>query len=362
MDLQLFAEERTEEATPRKLQEARKEGRAARSADLAAGIGLVASTMALQFFGQTFYEQLAGGMVHNFSGAGRTDLTQEGLLVLLTDWAIGMMKALVPFAAVLAVIGLLVSLLQTRFLVTLNSLAPKAERISPISGFGRIFSTNTVVEQIKGLLKLALIGWIAYAEVAALLRIMPNLLGQPVAVGVVAICTTLIDALMSIGYVLLAIGVLDYGYQYWSFRKSLRMSKDEVKREHKEQDGSPELKQRQRQTQREMARRRKALQDVPQADVIITNPTHYAIAISYAAGKESAPRVVAKGTDLLAQQIKTLARDHQVPTVENRQLARTLYATVEVGEPVPPELYQAVAEVLAFVYSLRRQERHLRPS
>lgn len=357
MDLQLFAEERTEEATPRKEEEVRKEGRAARSQDLAAGVGLVAATMALQMGGPRLYESLAGSMVETFSHLSTADLTVAAVQARFTDWVVLSLQALLPICGAILAVGIALGLFQGRLTFSWKPLAPDFSRINPASGFSRMFSLRTLVEQGKGLLKLTIVGFVGYQEVTDLLPQIPNLLGQSVAAGIVALTSRAVTGLQTIGFALLALGVLDYGYQYWEFRKSIRMTKQEVKQEHKQQEGNPESKQRQRQTAREMARRRRALKAVPTADVIITNPTHYAVAIRYSAGKDAAPRVIAKGTDLLAQRIKVIARQHGVPAVENRSLARALYAGVDVDQGVPPELYLAVAEVLAFVYSLRRQQR-----
>jgi flagellar biosynthetic protein FlhB len=354
--LQLFSQERTEEATPRRLQKARDDGQAPRSTDLMAGLSLVVATMALQNLGPTFYNVMAQGMVEAFSGL-QQNLTPEATQEIFRTWALRYLRTVVLMAAIIAVVGVIAGLLQTRFLVSSKPLAPDFSRINPLSGFKRIFSLRTVVEQAKGLVKLAVVAFVAYKAMSDLFFQIPNLIGQNVAVGTAAVASRAIGGLQSIGYALLAIGVFDYAYQYWEFKKSIRMTKDEVKREHKDQDGSPELKQQQRKRAREMARRRRAIKEVPGADVVITNPTHYAIAVRYDAQKDGTPVVIAKGSDLLAQRIKVVARKHDVPLVENRPLARTLYATVEVGKAIPPELYQAVAEVLAVVYSIRRQER-----
>jgi flagellar biosynthesis protein FlhB len=357
MDLQFFAEERTEEATPRKLREARKEGRAPRSQDLAAGVGLLATATALHSPGPGLYEQLAEAMTRTFTTLGPRELTLDLVGPLLQDWALVAARALLPLVGIILAAGVAGGLLQTGLLFSTKPLVPDFSRLSLAKGFQRIFSVRSLVEQFKALLKLGAVGYVGYREVLAMLPAAPNLMGGNVALGVVAIATRVTGALQTIGMVLTALGALDYGYQYWEFRKSLRMTKQEIKQENRQQEGNPELKQKQRQRARELARRRKALKEVPLADVVVTNPTHFAVAIRYKAGLDSAPVVVAKGADLLAQRIKVIAKQHAVPTVENRPLARTLFSTVEIGKTVPPDLYHAVAEVLAFVYSVRREQR-----
>lgn len=326
-----------------------------------AGLGLVAATMALKSMGPGMYEQLAVGMAQAFQGLNQTSLTMETAGEILQHWGLIFLKVAMPFAGVLLALGLMGGVLQTRFLFTLNRLKPDFSVLNPVSGLKRLFSTRTVVEMIKSLMKLALVGTIAYRDLVAMIPAFPNLMETGLRPAVAYIATKAVGALQSIGMGMVVIGLLDYGYQYWEYRKSLRMSKQEVKQEFREQEGSPELRQKQRAKAREMALRRKAIKDVPLADVVVTNPTHYAIAIKYDPVESTAPKVLAKGSDLLAQRMKEIAKEHQVPMVENRPLARTLFATVEVGQPIPPELYQAVAEVLAFVYSLRRQQRQDHP-
>jgi flagellar biosynthesis protein FlhB len=321
------------------------------------GVGLVAAAMLLKSGGPGMYEQMARAMTETFSGLSAAELTLDRLGTVMQDWGLLFVRVLLPVAGAILGVGAAFGLLQGRLSFSTKPITPDIGRLNPGRGLGRIFSGQTVVETVKALLKLTLIGYVGYSQVAAMIPQVPNLLGQSVAMGVTVTVSRAVSALQTIGFGLVALGVLDYGYQYWEFRKSLRMTKQEVKQEHKQQEGNPELKQKQRQRARELARRRKALKEVPRADVVITNPTHYAVAIRYAPGKDSAPTVVAKGADLLALRIKAIAKKHEVPTVENRPLARSLFATVEIGKSIPPELYQAVAEVLAFVYSLRRQKR-----
>lgn len=308
--------------------------------------------------GARLFLPVADSMADTFERlADFRDLSAAGTGQLLANWAVLYLQALAPLIGTLAALGVGVGLLQSRFAVALKPLAPDLNRVNPGAGLTRILSIRTLVEQGKGLLKLSAVGYVAYREVAEIIPQSPNLMGMTAGMAVAELGSRLVSAMQNVGFALLAIGVLDYLYQHWEFRKSLRMTKQELKQDHKQQEGSPELKQRQRQRARELARHRRALKDVPTADVIITNPTHYAVALRYAAETDPAPRVLAKGTDLMAQQIKQMASQYEVPVLENRPLARSLYAAAEVGESVPEELYQAVAEVLAFVYGLRRQRR-----
>lgn len=357
MDLQLFAQERTEEATPRRLRKAREEGQAPRSADLITGAGLAAAATALKSLGPGFYELIARGMSDALSSL-KLDLTPDTVAGLIQTWGLLYIKAVLPLTGIILAVGVGLGLLQTQFLFSLKAIAPDFKRINPGAGFQRIFSMNTVVELIKGLAKIGIVGYVAYRNIITGLPSAPRLMDQSVAQGIVTIAGSAVSALQTIGLALLALGAADYGYQYWRFLQSVRMTKQEVKQEFREQEGSPELKSKQRAKQRELARRRKAIKDVPTADVVITNPTHFAVAIKYAPEENEAPKVIAKGADLLAQRIKVIAKQSGVPTMENKPLARALYNTVDVGKTIPPELYQAVAEVLAVVYGQRRHERH----
>jgi len=313
--------------------------------------------MALKGFGPTIYEALAGAMTETFTGLKPMELTADTAGEMAIHWAHVLIKAGLPVIAVILAVGVAIGLGQSGAAFSFKPLSPDFNKVNPVQGFSRIFSLRTVVELVKSLLKLGVIGYVAYSDIAELIPAMPNLMQANPAAGVAEIAVRAVNGLQRVGVALIVLGVLDYGYQWWEFRKSVMMTKQEVKQEHKQQEGNPEVKQKRRAKARELARRRKALKDVPLADVVVTNPTHFAIAIKYAAGEDAAPRIIAKGSDLLAQRIKVIAKQNAVPMVENRPLARALYATVDVGKTVPPELYQAVAEVLAFVYNLRREER-----
>jgi len=315
--------------------------------------------MALGSLGPNVYEQVARAMVETFSHLHGSELSVQRATDLGVTWALVFAKAVLPLVGIILAVGLLFGLLQGQFTWSLRPLAPDFNRINPIQGLIRMFSLRSLVENIKALIKLGMIGYIGYREIVLVLPQIPNLMGQGVALGLSEIAHTVVTALRNVGFALVGVGILDYGYQYWEFRRSLRMTKQEVKEEIKQEEGRPEVKQRQRQRARELAMRRRAIREVPKADVVVTNPTHYAVALRYEAEKDIAPRVIAKGADLMAFQIKAVAREHQVPMVENRTLARQLYDKVPLGRPIPPELFQAVAEVLAFVYNLRRQQRRM---
>lgn len=263
-------------------------------------------------------------------------------------------KAFLPVIGVAMVVGVVVNLLQVGVMFTAEPLSPNWARLNPVAGFTRLFSRRAFVESVKTLLKVLLIGWLTFsavrADAAMLLRTSEI---DPLMV-LMLVGQLLYKMAWRVGLAMLVLALLDYGFQRWEYEKSLRMTKEEVKQELKQTEGDPQVRSRIRARQQAIARRR-MMQAVPKADVVVTNPTHYAVALQYDAQKMAAPTVVAKGMNLIALRIREIAQQHGVPIVENPPLAQSLYRTVDIGEQIPPELYQAVAEVLAYVYRLRRR-------
>jgi len=274
------------------------------------------------------------------------------ILQLLGMVMLQLLKLVGPLFAVGLVVGVVVNYAQVGSLFTMEPLKPKFSNLSPLKGIKRIFSARGLVELIKSLLKIFVVGIVAWQSLRAEENNIVKLMDLDLMTGAGYIFTTALDIAVKICVIMVIIGVLDFGYQWWQYEKDLKMSKQEVKEEFKEMEGNPEIKQKIRQKQREMSMRR-MLSEVPKADVVITNPTHFAIAIRYDPQKAPAPIVVAKGQDYLAQRIKDVAKANGVETVENKLLAQALFKAVEIGKQVPPELYQAVAEILAFVYQLK---------
>ena len=345
-------EEKSFPATPRRRQEARKKGQVARSAEFGAALTLLALVLALHALlpGEAGLSLLRDmGTAFRFSphDSDFTFVTVQQWQMRGIGWAASL---LLPAGLLAVVLSLAAGIGQVGFAATPEALAPQWSRLNPASGFKRLLSMRGSVEALKGLLKMALVGGICYntlrhaIESGDLLRTMRMPL--PEAVGVAG---SLIWTLgLRVSVVLLILAVADFAYQKYEFEKSLKMSLSEIKQEMKQSDGDPQIKARIRRTQREMSKRR-MMQDVPKADVIVTNPTHFAVALRYEPGA-SAPKVVAKGQDEIAAKIREIAREHKVPLVENKPLARTLYQSVEIGHPIPADLYEAVAQVLAFVY------------
>jgi flagellar biosynthetic protein FlhB len=258
---------------------------------------------------------------------------------------------LLPFLLLLMVLTVAGSLAQTGAVVTGKKLIPKLENVSPLKGVKRLFSTDSLTRALMGLFKMALIGVVAYYTIVA--GIQPVLgAGTVPPAGILHMSSEILFTLMlRMALVLLILGLLDYFYQRYKFEQRLKMSKQEVKDELKRMEGDPLLKQRRRQTQARLAMQRIA-NDVPRSDVVVTNPTEYAVALQYNEQTMAAPRMMAKGKDFLALRIRQVAQQHRVPLVQRPPLARGLYASCEVGEQIPPAYYRAVAEVLAYVYQL----------
>ncbi|CAM4301477.1 Flagellar biosynthetic protein FlhB [Kerstersia similis] len=344
--------EKTEPASPRRLEQAREEGQVARSRELSTFLILAGGMAGLWLSAMLLYEKI-GGMLHRSLGFSRTVAMDETQMLAQNAASAGeVLLGLMPLFAVLLVAALAGSVLLGGLLLSSKSLAPKMERLNALKGMKRMFSAQTLIELIKALAKSLLIGGVAAWAIWTRRDTILALLNVPVAaalaeaLGMVArVCVTIIAAL-------LFIVLLDVPWQIFSHLKKLRMSRQDMKQEHKESEGDPHVKGRLRQLQRSMARRR-MMANVPQADVVVTNPTHYAVALRYEEGKGGAPRVVAKGSGLVAARIRALAAEHGVPLLQAPPLARALHHHVELEQEIPIELYAAVAEVLAWVFRLR---------
>ena len=346
-------QERTESATPKRREEARREGRVPRSQELSAATLLLVGAGALCYAaGGTIGYQTRTFIAADVMWLGATPLSVASASGLVRAAAWHFMLALVPFAVAVVGTALLVGAVQGRGVITLHPVTPKLSHLDPMNGLGRIFSLQSPFTLLKALVKFAVLGSVTYI---ALRRAWPEVTALSAAGpgGILATVRSLSFALvLNVGLAFLVLAVADYAYESWRHEKSLRMTKQEVQREHKESEGDPLVKSRIRSLQRATSRKR-MLRDVAKADVIITNPTHIAVALKYDATAASAPIVLAMGERKLAERIKAIAQDAGVPMVENRPLARSLLASAKVGQQIPAALYAAVAEVLAYVYRRR---------
>lgn len=364
-NLQWFAKdgeggEKTEPATAKKLQDARKEGQVAKSKELSAAVELIALFLVLKIFVSYIGENLISvfpviyhkmpDIINNSAGG----LSVFTVTTVVNNVMLVILKILAPVFAIGVTCCVLINILQVGWKVTGKPMQPKFSKINPMSGFKRIFSKESLFELVKSIAKIALIAYVAYTSVKDHQNDLFLLYDIPLMQVIILIGSIVIDAGLKISIVYLVVGIVDWLYQKHKFKEDMKMTKQEVKDEYKNTEGNPEIKGRQRSKMREASQRR-MMQNLPTADVVITNPTHLSVAIKYDADKNSAPVVIAKGEDFLAMKIREIARENNIEIVENKPLARMLYANVDVGAEVPPELYQAVAEVLAFVYSLKNK-------
>lgn len=353
IELQLFAQEKTEKATPKKRREARQKGQVAHSREVNSALVLIGSMFALYLFAGYLLQQIKGNMQYFLSvSPDDSQFTIHGayqmiVLIFLKTGAI-----VAPVAGVALVTGLLSSYAQIGFLFTAKPLEPKLDRLNPVEGLKRILSRRSLAQLLKSLLKLAIIVYTAYKYLQSKYSEIPRLLDMDVMEIIKFTGLTAINIGLRIGAILLIIAALDYLYQRYEFNRSLMMTKQELREEYKQTEGNPQIKSKVRERQRQISMRR-MMAEVPKADVVITNPTHFAVALKYDPEVADAPYVVAKGKDLIAYKIKEIALENDVHVVENPPLARSLYQTTDLGRVIPPELYQAVAEVLAFVFSLK---------
>ena len=362
-DLQWFAKdgpggEKTEPATSKKLKDAREEGKVAKSQELNSAAMLIALFMSLRIFvsyvGNGFIGvfHLFYTLIPDIISPQRDGMTVQSAEGILTQGYLQLLRLAAPFLIAGFVVAIVISIVQVGWQVSTKPLQPKLDKFNPVNGFKRIFSKDSLFNLFMSILKIVLIFYVAYTCIRNQANNLFILYEIPLNQAISLIGEIIIDTGLRISLCYLIVGLADYIYQRIRFNEDMKMTKQEVKDEYKNTEGDPQIKGQQRQRMREASQRR-MMQDVPKADVVITNPTHIAVAIRYDAEVENAPTVLAKGEDYLAQKIRETAKENGVEIMENKPLARALYATVEVGEQIPPELYQAVAEILAVVYSKR---------
>jgi len=345
--------EKTEKATPKKRRDARKKGQVRQSPEVNT------TFCALMMFGLLFiiwpwfverlmyiYNEHLGPQSIIMASRGLTPNELMGLLVrVLMDMA----GALFPVLGMALVAGLAINVIQIGFLFTTDTLKPKLNKISPISGFKRMFSVKTLVDLAKSLMKIAILGYIAYSDYTNMLEEFPGFIGRDVHTSFIEIMRNAFLTALKMCLAMIFISIADFLFQWWKYEKDLKMTKQEVKDEYKMMEGDPQIKGKIRAKQRQMSAMR-MMSKVPEADVVITNPTHYAIALKYDDTVSTAPIVTAKGQDYLARKIKEVAIEHRIDIVENPPLAQSLYALCEVDDEIPADFYQAVADILVFVY------------
>ncbi len=349
------AAEKTEKATPKRREDERKKGNIFQSADVVSAISVLAVFVALRIAMPNLY-RAASSLVSEFIGYAGTRDSLGGNFVLDVDRRMCLSILLLSAPVLLASAGaaILVTGVQTRFKFSGEKIKFKGSNISPVQGFKRLFSLRAVIEVLKAVIKTAIICYIIYLKIKQICVQCTVMMETDVMSSTVALLDDLMDLVIQISVVLLALAAGDYFYQWWEYERNIKMSKQELKEEYKELEGNPEIKGRIRQTQREISRRR-MMQQVPTADVVVRNPTHFAVALRYDPDRDEAPVVVAKGQDRIALRIVEIASEHNIPMKEDKPLARALYAAVEVGSEIPPEFYAALAVVMAWVFQLKKE-------
>ena len=349
------AGERTEAATPKRRDESRKRGQVARSREINTGLGLLATFAMLSFVGTWLLAGLIRVMSDSLGSAGTTDgISPADGWHVMTGAGMDSLRLTAPFAIAGVVVGVIASAIQVKPQITPEVLKPRFSVLNPISGAKRLISTRSLVSVIKDVLKVGLTGTVAYVVLKGAIPDLMGLMGASPGRALVVVGGLVMKIGFSIVAIYVAIAIADFGYERWQHERDIRMTRDEVRREAKEQDVNPEVKGQMKRRQREMAVRR-MMSAVPDADVVITNPTHFAVALRYARALP-APQVVAKGADQVALRIIAKAREHGVSVVQDPPLARSIFATAEVGQYIPADAFGAVAEILAHVYRASGRE------
>lgn len=349
--------EKTEDPTAKRIEKAREDGDVPRSRELATCTVLLAGGVGLYAMGgrlnQAMLSNMAGSL--QFKREAAYDFTL--LWNQVTSSILDLLIAFAPLALVLLIVIIGSPIMIGGWNFSEKAFTPRFGKLNPINGISNLFSKNSLVELVKAVLKAALVGTVSYMVLSHDFEMILALSTQPLHSSIAQVDGILIKGFLFIVAALVLIAAIDVPYQLWNYKNKLKMTKEEVKQESKESEGNPEIKARIRQQQREMARRR-MMSQIPKADVVITNPTHYAVAIQYEENGFGAPRVVAKGADAIALKIREIASEHKVPTLESPKLARALFAHTELGDEIPQALYSAVAEILAYVFQLRSFKTH----
>ncbi len=345
--------ERTEEATQQRRDDFRKRGQVAQTRELSSVLLLFSAVLMIWMMGSYFYRQIYEIFMMTFANTLAESARSEKMLAMANLAYIKIAILILPALVVFLFVGLISSLVQVGVIYNEEALQWRWERLNPVDGFKRVFSIKALVEGFKACLKVALILGISYLLLKKQIDMLPKMMSFSMVQTMQFLGEILIRLFSGVGFFMLALAGLDYFYQRWSLEREMRMTKQEVKEEVKSREGDPLIRSRIKRMQRDLATRR-MMEDVPKADVIVTNPTHIAVALKYDETMV-APQVVAKGAELIAAKIRELARENNIPIVENKPLARTMFKTLKIGQAIPRELYTAVAEVLTYVYRLRRK-------
>lgn len=348
---------KTEQPTAKRQREAREKGQISKSMEINTFAVLLSGLFVFFFAGSYMFSQLKDIMTHFLTNAHHIPDDSQGFIIILTNviWQTGAIMA--PMLATVFIVAFLANFAQVGPLFSWQVLEPKFSKLNPIKGLGRLFSKRSLLELVKSIGKIAIIAAIAYSTIKSEIQnfiVLGDMAPAQIGYFVLAVA---FEIFMKTCWALAVLAVLDFAFQKWQGQQDLKMTKEEIKEEMKQTEGDPLIKSRIRSAQREAARRR-MMAKVPEADVVVTNPTHIAVALLYDASQNDAPMLVAKGRALLAERIKAIAKEHNIPIMEDKPLAQALFKSVEVGETIPLLFYQAVAEILAYVYRLKGKNVH----
>ncbi len=345
----MAGEEKTEKATPKKRRDQRKEGNVLQSREIGTAVSVLGIFTAMRLLLGFISKTILAYYTQSFEQLGSTEVSTDTIMSIFVDVITVIVLTVLPVCLIAMFLGIIPTIAQTKGLFTMKALKPKFSRLNPLSGIKKLFSLQSIVGILKGLIEVVIISVVIYNEISDRLPKFVMLMNAGVMQGITYAALTIYDMVMLICIMLVFVAAADFLFQWWQFEKKLKMSKQEVKEEFKQMEGDPQIKSKIKQRQQQMAAQR-MMHDVPTADVVVRNPTHYAVALKYDQDKNNAPQVVAKGKDFLAQRIVAIAEENDVYTIEDPPLARSLYSMVDIGREIPAELYNAVAEVLTVVY------------
>ena len=353
----MAGEEKTEKATPKKRRDQRKEGNVLQSREIVTAASVLGIFTAMRLLAEFTMKNLLSFSEIIYSISGTYEVNAQNIMSLVVRMITVIVLTVMPICLIAMVLGIIPTIAQTRGLFTMKAAMPKFSRLNPFEGIKKLFSLQSAVGILKGLIEVIIISVVVYNELQSRLPTILRLMDAGVMQGLGYAALTIYDVVMLICIVLVFVAAADFLFQWWQFEKKLKMSKQEVKEEFKQMEGDPQVKSKIKQRQQQMAQRR-MMQDVPGADVVIRNPTHFAVALKYDQDKNRAPQVVAKGSDFLARKIVEIAEANDVYCIEDPPLARALYSQVDLGAEIPYELYDAVAEVLTVVYREKNKTLH----
>jgi len=354
-DIQLFAGEKTEPATEKRREEARERGNVPKSNDLDSVVVMLAAFLILKFYGSQLLGVMGDYMRFSVTNLISTELTLPVTILIINQLFIVVLKCLVPIFLIIIIAVICVNFFQVGFMLTFEPLIPDFERLNPISGLQNVLSKRALGELVKSIIKILVVSYVPYSTLSEQMPLLIRFVQLDPVPSMIILAKLIFSMAIKIILILFALAIGDWFFQKWNYEENLKMSKEEIKEEFKQREGDPKVKSKIRERQRKIATKR-MMEDIPKATVVVTNPTHIAVALKYQQDEDPAPKVIAMGTGLIAEKIKEIAKAHGVPILENKPLAQALHKSVNVGDEIPADLYAAVAEILAQVLRMKTQK------